>query len=97
VHLSFSIGTEEWGSATPSGEAESFPLVKKRLRGPLNQWGSGILSACEKTTPWTAKEWRSGILSACQKKSSAGLIPIATKRTSRFAAIIQRSTEPFFI
>ena len=43
------------------------------------------------------KEWGSGILSACQKKSSAGLIPIATKRTSRFAAIIQRSTEPFLI
>ena len=82
-----------------------------------SQWGSGILSACEKMTPWTAKEWGSGILSASekkatprtakewgsgilsayQKKSSVGLIPIATKRTSRFAAIIQRSTEPFLI
>ena len=82
----------QWGSGILSASA------KKATPWTAKKWGSGILSASEKkATPWTAKEWGSGILSAYQKKSSAGLIPIATKRTSRFAAIIQRSTEPFLI
>ena len=64
-----------------SGEAESFPLPKRSAKD-----GSVDRYRVEKRNPFRFSE-----------KSSAGLIPIATKRTSRFAAIIQRSTEPFLI